>query len=629
MTRIFSRLAAVTALVSLTACSGGKSPTGTPPTSNGGLSVGAASPTLSVPQGTTGAVALTVGRTGAFAGAVTLTAEGLPAGVTATFTPSSVAGGSTTSNLELAAGSSVAVGSSPITIRARGTGVSDATTTIGLTVAAAVQGSVSLALTPATASITSGQTASTSVAITRAGGFTGGVTMTVSGAPAGVTTSLSSANPVTADALTLSVATVASVVPGPYTLTVRANSAGLTEATATYVVTVASPPSNNISWQFCNVARRPIWFAYQDGASGTWQRVTETSPGVYNFAVGQPVIGITTVSNEVGNVVTEVRQYGLSEVGAAAAAECRATPAASTKTATGSVTGFGTPTEEATVSLGTAISSPAGAATPGFTITNVPAGALDLVAVRYDLATSASLRVLLNRSVNVADGASLGALDLAAGTSFAPVTGSVTVTAPNDGAIAGSNRFLTASGAGALFGTPTLSSGAAATYFGVPEVRMAATDLQQFTASQQVGTSLTRSISRYTRGPTTITIAMPADPAAPTITSVTGAPYARATVSGVVAATFNDVVSVLFEQQARSRRWRLTSTNAARTAGALSVTMPDFTAVPGWLATWGLGAGTADVTSAFSGQTGANPDGTPTTGTQQFTIARKVSFTFP
>lgn len=629
MTRTFSRLVAATVLVSLTACGGGKSPTGTPPTTNGSLSIGAATPTLTVPQGTTGAVALSVGRAGAFAGAVTLTAEGVPAGVTATFTPASVAGGSTTSNLELAVGSGVAVGTSPITIRARGTGVADATTSVGLSVSAAVQGSVSLALTPATASITAGQTASTSVAITRAGGFTGGVTLTVSGAPTGVTTSFSTANPVTADAVTLSVATAASVVPGPYTLTVRANSAGLTEATATYVVTVAAPPSNNISWTFCNVARRPIWFAYQDGASGTWQRVTETSPGVYNFAVGQPVVGITTVSNEVGNVVTEVRQYALSEVAAAAAAECRTNPVAATKTVTGSATGFATPTEEVTVSLGSAISSAASAANPNFTMTNVPAGALDLVAVRYDLATSASLRVLLNRGVNVADGGSLGTLDLAGGTSFAPVTGSVTVTAPNDGAIAGSNRFFTASGSGALFGTPTLSSGTPATYSGVPEARMAATDLQQFTASQQVGTSLTRSISRFTRGPATITLQMPADPAAPTITSVTGAPYARATVSGAVASNFNDVVSVLFEQQARSRRWRLTATNAARTAGTFSLSMPDFTAVPGWQATWGLGAGAADVTSAFSGQTGFATEGVPATGATQFTIARKVSFTFP
>ncbi|HYW51653.1 MAG TPA: hypothetical protein VE861_13655, partial [Gemmatimonadaceae bacterium] len=624
MIRTFTRLTVAAGLLTLAACKGDKTPTGG---TTAGISISAAAPTVSVAPGAAGTVALTIGRTGSFAGAVSLTADGVPTGVTATFTPASVGAGITASSLGLTVAPSAALGTSQITIRARGTGATEGTALVALTIAAS--GAVAIALTPAAATVTAGQTAQTAVALTRSGGFAGGVDLTVAGAPAGVTTTFATANPVAGSAVTLSVQTAASVVPGPYTLTVRANAAGLTEATATYALTVNAPPSNSISWQFCSSARQPAWFAYQDGVTGTWQRVTESAPGRYTFAVGQPVIGVASVTNELTDVVTEVRYLALSEVTAAAAAECITNPTIGTKTVSGSVTGFGAATEAATVSLGNVSSSATGPSTPNFTITRVQDGPRDLVALRFDIQSAATLRVLLSRGLNVANGGSLGALDLAGGTSFAPATGTVTVTAPNDATIAGTNRFTTATGSGAVFGTPTLSSGVQASYTGIPEAQMIATDLQQFIASQQVGTSLSRSITRYTRGPTAVTLSMPADPGVPVITNVTGAAYSRASVSGSLPAAFNDVVSVLFDQQSRQRRWRLTSTAAARTAGAYEFTMPDFGAVAGWQATWGMAAGVADVTSAFSGQTNANPDGTPTTGTTQFTTSRKVTFTFP
>ena len=629
MTIRVSRLVLAASVLVWTACSGKKGVTN-PPGTTASIAVSAGSPTLSVVQTATGTSAITVARTN-FTGDVALTAENLPTGVTATFTPSSLTVGGTTSSLALAASATAAAGASTVTVRARGTGVSDATTSIALTVTVGATGSVSIAVNPTTASITAGQSAQTVATITRAGGFTGGVNLTVTGtAASGMTTTFSSANPVTANTVNLTVETLTSLAPGPYTLTVRANVAGLTEATATFVLTVAAPPSNSVTWRFCDPARYPLWFAYQDGLTGTWQRVTETTPGVYTFAYGQPQVGIARVTSEQTKINTDIRYYGLAEVTAAAAAECTANPVPGTKTLTGTISGFASGTEVATVSMGSALSSAASQSSPGFTILKVPSGALDLIAIRANLVSSSVQRVLLTRGVNAADGTSLGTLDLAAGTSFAPATGSLTVTAPNDGSLLGQNLFTTAAGSSASFTTPQLSSGVAATYQGVPDAQLITSDLQQVQVSQAVGTTLSRVITRYTRGPTTVTLTMPSDPGSPTITNISGSPYARATASGSVPAAFNTLVAISFNQAPRSRLWNLTSTAAGRAVTtSYSFTMPDFSAVPGWQNSWALGSGSADVTSTFFGQTGAAADGTPITGTTKFSIGRLGAFTFP
>ena len=623
-----SRLVLAASVLVWTACSGKKGVTN-PPGGTASITVSAGTATLSVAQSATGTSAITVART-AFTGDVALTAENLPTGVTATFTPASLTAGGTTSSLALAVSGTTPTGASTVTVRARGTGVSDATTTVALTVTANAGGSVSIALAPATASITAGQSAQTVATITRAGGFTGGVNFTVTGAPTGMTTTFSSANPVTANTVNLSVATLASVTPGSYTLTARANASGLTEATATFVVAVAAPPSNSVTWRFCDPARIPLWFAYQDGLTGTWQRVTETSPGVYTFAYGQPQVGVTTVTTEGAKTVTEVQYFGLSEVVAAGASECSENPIPGAKTLSGTISGFANAQEVATVSMGTALSSAANQSTPTFTITKVPNGAIDLIAVRANLVSSLVQRVLLTRNVNVASGASLGTLDLAAGTSFVPGNGSITVTAPNDGAIFAQNVLTTANGSSAAFSTPQLSSGVAATYQGVPDAQLIASDLQEVQITQVVDTTISRFITRYTRGPTTVTLTMPSDPGAPTVTNVTPSAYTRATASGSLPAAFNSLITLSFDQAARNRLWTVTSTAAGRTGTTTySFTLPDFSTVPGWQNTWALGSGAAAVTSTVFGQTGAAADGTPITGTTIYTHGRLGRFVFP
>jgi hypothetical protein len=622
-----SRLVIAGALLILAACGGKDSPTDTTtPVASMSLLTGSA--TVSVEQGASASAVLTIGRTN-FSSDVLLTAEGLPTGVTATFTPPSVAAGSTTSTLALAASGAAAVGSTTVTVRARATGVADVTTSIALTVTATATGTVSLQLTPAASTIAAGQTAVSTLAITRGGGFSGGVNLTVSGAPAGLTTSLSTANPVLGNSVTLSLQSASTVVPGPYTLTVRANTPGLTEATATYVLTVNAPVSTAVSWRYCATERIPIWFAYLDGNGGTWQRVQPAATGQFDFAVGQPTVGIASVYVDRGVTVTEVRYYDSSELTTAAAAECVDNPEAGTKSLTGTITGFTDATESATISIGTAVSTSATDAARSFSMARVPSGVRDLIGVRGISSSNTTLRMLVIRGTNVANGATIGPLDLGAGASFIPATSSLIVTAPNDGPMSGSTSYATANGSVATLSIGAISSNVAVPYTGVPTARLDALDVQRITVEQTAGSTLSRSIVRYIRGPAPVSVRMPADPATPTVTAIAGASYPRATVTGTIPAAFNRQVIVEWESVAGARRWLLGSTSAARSASLdFTLQMPDFSAVSGWTPAWQLTAGATEVTSRFFGQENASPTGTPISGTTTFTTSRKTAFTF-
>ena len=61
-------------------------------------------------------------------------------------------------------------------------------------------------------------------------------------------------------------------------MTIHGNATGLTEQTTTLALTVsaATGGSGNTTCEFCTADKTPIWFAIQDGATGTWTRVTPT-----------------------------------------------------------------------------------------------------------------------------------------------------------------------------------------------------------------------------------------------------------------------------------------------------------------------------------------------------------------
>ncbi len=111
------------------------------PSSTPGFTLTANPTSVTVGQGASGTSTITVTPAGGFTGSVTLSATGLPSGVTATFAPAST---TTTSTLTLAASATATTGTVTVTVK----GVSGALTS-STTISLTVGGGPALTITPA------------------------------------------------------------------------------------------------------------------------------------------------------------------------------------------------------------------------------------------------------------------------------------------------------------------------------------------------------------------------------------------------------------------------------------------------------------------------------------------------
>lgn len=188
----------------------------------------------------------TLTRAGGYAGTVTFSIEGAPAGIDATVGNPVTSGSATTLSIAVTVGTSVAPGTYPIVARGRGAGVSDATATFTLTVLPTPE--FALAISPGAASLVQGASQSdVQVSVARTN-FDGAVTLAVSSSvPAGVSASFSPPSPTGATAsMTLQVAS--STVPGIYTLTIQGTGAPGVR-TATFALTVVAAPDFSLAIQ--------------------------------------------------------------------------------------------------------------------------------------------------------------------------------------------------------------------------------------------------------------------------------------------------------------------------------------------------------------------------------------------
>jgi subtilase family serine protease len=176
-----------------------------------------------------------------FSGSVSLSASGLPSGVTASFSPNPVTGTYYGSSLTLQTSASVVPGQYSVTV----TGVSGSqTVTVPLTLIISaptftLYGGGSL-------TIGQGLSGTTSVYINRLYGFTGNVNFSVSGLPGGVTASFSP-NPATSTYSTLTLTAAGTVPVGLYPLTITGTSGSITQTT-TLTLTVGTPSFTLLSY---------------------------------------------------------------------------------------------------------------------------------------------------------------------------------------------------------------------------------------------------------------------------------------------------------------------------------------------------------------------------------------------
>lgn len=232
---------------------------------------------LTVEQGESGTVGVTVSRRSGYPGAIALAVTGLPAGVTASFEPASVTtGSSSTLTLEVAA--DAVEGTYPLTVTASGSGLASQSASLALTITAAPSTPViGVTLGTGALSLVQGQSDVLSVAVSSGGGFSGSVALAVTGAPAGVTATVTPTSVAGAGASSLTISAAASAAPGTYTIIVTGTGTGVASAADSLTLTVApAPPSLSIGLLIRNVTDE-IWVAR--GASRTWEVIVTRGGG--------------------------------------------------------------------------------------------------------------------------------------------------------------------------------------------------------------------------------------------------------------------------------------------------------------------------------------------------------------
>jgi len=273
-------MSGVVLVATIAACSGGDD-NGIEPTPTIGIALSANTVTLA--QGNSGTVNVTLSRGGGFTGPVTIAVEGAPTGVTAAAAPTPIPSGSTASLITINVAATTTPGNYNLTVRGAGTGVTDQTSPIALTVNAAP--SFTLAATPATVTIPQGGSGTANIAINRTGGFAGPVALTAEGLPTGVTASFNPQSTTTnASVLTLNVG--AAVPAGNTTVTVRGTSAGQTDKTATFTLTVTAAPAGGYT-----MAVAPTSVTVQQGGSNT-ATITLTRTGGFTGTVALAASGL-------------------------------------------------------------------------------------------------------------------------------------------------------------------------------------------------------------------------------------------------------------------------------------------------------------------------------------------------
>jgi kumamolisin len=260
------------------------------------FAISAAPTTVSVVQGASGTSTITTTVSGGFNGAVALTASGAPTGVTASFSPASIAApGSGKSTLTIAAASTVAAGNYTITVTGTN-GTTSHTAGVTLTVTAAAVPAFTISAAPTSVSVAQGASGTSTITSSVSGGFNGAVALTASGQPTGVTVSFSPASIAApgSGTSTVTLAVASTVATGSYAITVSGKNGTTTHtANVTLTVTSVAVPAFTISTAPGSVSAAP-------GASGT-STITSSVSGGFSGAValtasGQPT-GVTISFN--------------------------------------------------------------------------------------------------------------------------------------------------------------------------------------------------------------------------------------------------------------------------------------------------------------------------------------------
>ena len=237
------------------------------------LSASAAS--LTITQGSSGGSTIAITPQNGFSANVSLSASGLPSGVSASFNPATA---TTSSTLTLTASASAAIGTATVTVTGKSGSLTQQTK---VTLTVNPSGSFTLSASPNSLTIVQGNKNTSNITVNPLNGFNGAVSLSASGLPNGVTASFNPASTSSTSTLTLTASGTATA--GTVTVTVTGTSAGLTAST-TISLTVTATPDFSLS-------ASPTSLSIARGAKGT-TTVTITPLNGFNGSVTLSASGL-------------------------------------------------------------------------------------------------------------------------------------------------------------------------------------------------------------------------------------------------------------------------------------------------------------------------------------------------
>lgn len=230
---------------------------------------------------------LTVTPSNGYTGNVTLSLTGtVPTGVSATFSPNPVLGGSGTSNMTVQTSSTTPAGTYSLTVQGTD-GTLTHTTTVSLTVQVP---DFTISASPSSQTVTQGGGTTYTVNLGTIDGYSGSVTLSASGLPSGASASFSPNNPVSVSGSgtseQMSVTTSGTTPAGTYPITITGQDLTnhLTHSTSVTLVVQAPAPDFTIS-------ANPTSLSVPPRSSGS-TTITITGVNSFNGTVSLSVSGL-------------------------------------------------------------------------------------------------------------------------------------------------------------------------------------------------------------------------------------------------------------------------------------------------------------------------------------------------
>lgn len=572
-------------------------------------------------QSSSGVAVLT--RGGGFSGSVALSVSGLPSGISATLSPTSLSGSIDRSTITIAVAPSVPTGNYILTLTGIASGVQPAAVSFPLSVTSTPGFSMSVDRSSMTVMRSPGTYFGNTLRIVRTGGYLGAITLAFEGLPSGVTASAQPNGSGLLNESQILITAANNAVIGTTTVVITASGAGLAEPVRTSfqltVQGVGGTGPEDVVWSFCRLDRIPQWFAVRDGVAGAWVTIQPTTASnMQSYRFKTATVGGVAYALVKQDGSTDVSVHYLSQVEMAYAGEqeCRSFPVSNTLR--GSLAGLAqtsASSQRATIAVGGA--SVSTAANGAFELL-APWGISNLLAYRTSTntlggqAVATPDRVVLRRRVGYTE--TIPLIDFSS-EGHEPASARYSIlNLGTEQILPATTTFQTVDGvAGSILSADI--GGAQSVAYGPPNFMLQPTDLHQVVVGA-AGVGTTRMYGAIVARLADQTAVLGAQPPVIQPNSTGVSPFLRLSVSGQWPSDYPDRASIRYAQGLRSWTITISRRYTGSEAAAWTMEMPDFSSTAGFQNSWGLARGAVEwtwtstgIVSGFDSVTGQFGDG--------------------